>query len=146
MNIFYTAGFVSIGIFSLNFLRSRNSFAYVSGILMLIAALMLIILNWFFPMDPWQGIRTANDQIHNNIITWAVVVFLASQVFAISFFAQTSKTRNRSITLILFIISVIFGLMSLWSNIYQSELINISERGWMVSFLIYLAWLPSEDK
>jgi hypothetical membrane protein len=144
MNIFYTMGFISIAIFSVNFIRIKNNFSYFAGILMLIAALMLICLNWFFPMDPWQGIRTANDQLHNNVITWAVIVFLLSQFLQILYFMYAKQFSNRKIALILFGLAVVFGLMSLWSNIYQSELINFSERGWMVSFLIYLAWLPVE--
>ena len=107
-------------------------------------------MSWFVPMDSWQGVRTANDVIHNNFITTLVIFFLISQLFAILYWAKEKNLKFLLATRILFSISLIFGLVSLWANINKSEIINVSERGWMLSFLAYIFlisfWAGREDK
>ena len=138
MNICYSIAFLFLIIFALYFISAKNDFAIISGILMIASVLLLISLNWFFPMDPWEGVRTLADNVHSNVVTLAVCVFLLSQIFASIYFLRTRQLKMKNITLLLFGISLFFGLLSLWSHIYQSEVINIAERGWMVSFLSYI--------
>jgi len=137
MNICYTFGFSFLIIFSCFFTFSKNYYAKFSGFLMIVAILLIIFMNWFLPMDSIAGIRTARDQAHNNTITLAVIIFLLSQIFAVLFWQLRKEKFLRDVTAYTLVISLIFGLMSLYANITRSELINLSERGWMLSFLIY---------
>lgn len=141
MNILYTVGFGFLILYSRLFIKHKNYYSFISGLLMLISFLLILGLNWFLPMDATEHIRTLRDQVHNNIITMAVCVFLLSQVFMLVFLYQEKKSYLFNFSCISFTISLIFGILSLWSNLHNSELINIAERGWMLSFLYYISIL-----
>jgi len=142
-NIFLTIGLASLAISSISFIKQRSTISKLSGFLIILSILITIVMNWFFPMDAIEGVRTSADKIHNGFITYAILIFLISQVLAIKFWHDENKKNIRNFTIILFSIALAFGFLSLVSNYQQSELINFSERGWMVCFLAYFVLLSS---
>lgn len=145
INIFYTIGFIVLSFVAIKFIKNKNYYAFLSGLLMLLATIIIVYLNWFLPIDTIENVRTIRDRAHNNVITMAVCVFLLSQISAMIFYAKENK-KLFIITAVLFVISLVFALMSLWSNLHMSELINIAERGWMISFLVYLSIISYEQR
>ena len=138
MNIFYSLGFLLLGLYSVYYLTQAETSAKISGFLQITSLLLMLILNWFFPMNPELNIRTSQDLVHNNIITAAVLVFLLSQIFSIAYWAEKKQVLITRISISAFVAALLFGTLSLYSNIFKSELINIAERGWILTFLLYL--------
>jgi hypothetical protein len=138
MNSGLTVGFLALCLTPIHILRN-NPRLRLSGILLLISLLIVLTMTWLMPMDSSSGIRTAADSIHNNAITTAVIVFILAQLT----FALEMKNSKNGFLITIIALGIIFGLLSLYSNIMRSELINISERGWMTTFLVYLIWLPN---
>jgi len=138
LNICYSISAILLIFFSFYFILKKNFFAKISGLLMAVSFAGLIFVNWFTPMDQWHGIRTPGDIIHNSVVTSLVVAFLISQIFFIYFWFNERKYNQILLPLTLFFASLFFALISLWANINQSEVINISERGWILTFLIWI--------
>ncbi|MEI8061016.1 MAG: DUF998 domain-containing protein [Candidatus Berkelbacteria bacterium] len=138
INACYSISAILVMLFSFAFILKKDVFAKLSGVFIFLCFSGLIYMNWFTPMDPWQGVRTTRDVVHNNFITGLVITFLVSQIFAILYLLKGKIQRVLLTASILFSASLIFGLVSLWANINKSEVINISERGWILAFLIWI--------
>ena len=141
-NAVLTIGLIFLIISSLAFVFKNNIFAKISGYLVIAAIFLIIVMAWFFPMDQWTGVRTPADELHSSIVTYAVEIFLISQIIAIKYFNEIKKYNMQNITIALFAIGLFFGMLSLVAHINQSELINIAERGWMAAFIVYFAFIP----
>jgi len=143
INTGFTLGFILLGLLALRLVSYSGRLVRISGILMLLSFAIILYMTWFLPMDAREGVRTLADQIHTNTITVAVIVFLLAQIFLLFYFRLTKKIGSYNYTLINLGLGILFGIMSMYSNIIQSELINLSERGWMITFLVYLYFLPN---
>ncbi|OQA52300.1 MAG: hypothetical protein BWY43_00564 [candidate division WS2 bacterium ADurb.Bin280] len=141
-NIFLSLGFLLIVPSCVNSLLRKNFFFALSGALILLGILIVLTMTWFVPMDATAGIRTASDDAHNAMISVAVSLILLSQISNLIAFSKSKQKREFYLVLTIFVLALIFGLMSLYANLNMLELINIAERGWMILFLIYLFIFP----
>lgn len=103
------------------------------------SSLVATILFNFFPMDPWVGVRTAADMLHDNV--FAIVVFLIwGSMLTMYIGARTDKKFHKlaNYFLICFILLVALSLLAgyFWNHLYS--LTGLFETLFLIVFLQWL--------
>ena len=131
---------ILIIIFAIGMLRSVNILAIRTGMISLILACITgSILFVFFPMDPWQGVRTSADIMHNNIVTGMALLMLFSMIFV--YFGSKSEEKLKRLSNYLLVSTILFLVCGIASSIclqYYWNLIGTFESSWII---IFLQWL-----
>lgn len=144
VNTFFTIGFALILVYSIELLGKKETPIKLLGGFLSTAIAIMLTMTWFFPMDASVGIRTSSDEIHNTLISVAVVFILLGQIFQLWLLNKAKEHKKFYQLLTMFVLALVFGLLSLYANLNMSEMINLVERGWAIIFLIYLFNLPDQ--
>lgn len=120
-----------IAIYSFSISRTKIT-KLASALLSLTAISSLIQL--FLPMDPWRGIRTMADKIHD----WITVGIALSIIVAIFLFALKSAGFFRRISFWAGWLITIFSILAGWFLLtWNFHLLSLFERLWILTFLIW---------
>ncbi len=136
----FVASNILIILFAIGVFRSVNSLMIRAGMISLIIACITgSILFIFFPMDPWQGVRTSADIVHNNIVTGMALLMLFSMIFV--YVGSIFDKRWRRLSRYLIVSAIFFLICGIASGIslqHYLGLIGTFESLWII---IFLQWL-----
>lgn len=111
-----------------------------SAIFLILASIIGCILFVFFPMDPWQGFRTAADVAHNNIVTFMVALVFVSMVLL--YLGSRKNEGWQKLSNYLLATTVIYFLASAAAGIclrYFWSFTGTFESIWVIIFLQWIA-------
>ena len=131
---------ILIMLFAIGVMRSaKNSMIRVGMVSLILACITGSILFVFFPMDLWQGVRTAADVVHNNIVT-VMALFILFSMILVYLGSRIVKSWQKlsNYFLVSVILFLIAGVVSGICLQYYWGLIGIFENLWII---IFLQWL-----
>lgn len=121
------------------YVSSKNKMIKTAMALLIASSLVATILFNLFPMDPWVGVRTAADILHDSIFT--VVVFLIwGSMLAMYLGARTDKKWGKlaNYFLICFVLLVALSLSAGYFWQYLYSLTGLFETLFLIVFLQWL--------
>ncbi|MCX6809285.1 MAG: DUF998 domain-containing protein [Candidatus Berkelbacteria bacterium] len=139
VSLFVLSNF-TIVLFAIGIINFTKNISFRSGMISLIfAGITGSVLFVFFPMDPWMGVRTPADVLHNNIVT-VMALFILFSMFLVYIGSKKEKIWQRlsNYFLISTILYFIAGTASGICLKYYWGLIGTFESLWII---IFLQWL-----
>lgn len=121
------------------YISSKNKMIKVAMAILIVLSLVTTVLFNFFPMDPWVGVRTAADILHDSI--FAIVVFLIWGSMLMMYIGARTDTKWRKLAnyfLVCFILLVVLSLLAgyFWEHLYS--LTGLFETLFLIVFLQWL--------
>lgn len=137
---FLSLGNILIIIFAVGVIYfEKNRLIKSSMSALILSGIVATTLFNFFPMDPWMGVRTAADIVHDNIFT--IVVFLIWVAMVLMYFGSKSVNNLKNLSnyfltsVVIFTVLIIIGWFS-WENFYY--LTGSIESLFLIMFLVWV--------
>ena len=133
---------ILIVLFALGIIRStKNSMIRAGMVSLILASAIGSILFVFFPMDPWEGVRTASDVVHNNIVSLMAILMSLSMILV--YFGSRAENSWQKLSKYFLVSAILFLIAGVASGIslqYYWGLIGTFESLWII---IFLQWLTA---
>lgn len=121
------------------YLSSKSKMIKTAMAFLVASSLVATVLFNFFPMDPWIGVRTAADILHDSI--FAAVVFLIWGSMLTMYIGARTNAKWRKLAnyfLVCFVLLVVLSLSAGYFWNHQYFLTGLFETLFLIVFLQWL--------
>jgi len=121
------------------YLSIKNKMIKTAMALLIASSLVATILFNFFPMDPWIGVRTAADILHDSI--FAVVVFLIWGSMFMTYLGSRASKKWGSLSNYFLVCFVLLVVLSLSAGYFWQYLYSLTGLFETMFLIVFLQWL-----
>jgi hypothetical protein len=117
----------------------KNKMLKTAMALLIASSLIATILFNFYPMDPWAGVRTAADILHDSI--FAVVVFLIWGSMLMMYLGARADKKWDKLSNYFLICFVLLVVLSLSAGYFWQYLYSLTGLFETLFLIVFLQWL-----